>query len=246
MLIARHVHCRLAGIVLALAIVSCAKPEPAVETPELLQQELADANVAGIGDPIVASALQAPLMSDATLSQSANADTIRPPSRPDPESVPTDDPATAVAASPLPAAPVAKPCPDCAAARSALTLAALIAAQRNPAVAACAPRLRYSAEWANRLPSGLALYPDAHVAEAAGTDDAGCGIRVARFASAAPVARLIDWYYATAGTGGWAPMHRADGPLHAASGQRRDARFTVYVTPRAGGGSDVTLVASGG
>ena len=246
MLTTRRVLPRFASVSLALALASCGSPEPAAETPETLNQELADANVAGIGDPIVAAALQAPLMSDPTLSQSANADTIRPPSRPDPESVPTDDPASAVAAAPLPAAPAPTACPDCAAARAALTPVALIAAERTPAIAACAPRLRYSAEWANRLPSGLALYPDAHVAEAAGTDEAGCRVRVARFASAAPLTRLVDWYHATAGTGGWAPVHRADGTMHAISGQRRGAGFTVYVAPRTGGGSDVTRVASGG
>ncbi|KQM67892.1 hypothetical protein ASE75_03170 [Sphingomonas sp. Leaf17] len=242
MLTVRHIGL-FAGL---LALAGCGSADPAVETPDTLQRELADTNVAG-GDPAVAAALQAPLMSDPTLSQSANADTIRPPSQPDPDSVPADDPAPAataadpaVASAPSPAA-----CPDCAAVRRALTPVALAATQ-GPAIAACAARMRYSADWANRLPAGIALYPAAHVAEAAGTDEGGCRLRVARFISSAPVARLVDWYHATAGNGGWSPTHRADGDLHAVTGQRRGAVFTAYVTPRAGGGSDVALIASGG
>ncbi len=236
----------LAVIVGTLALAGCGGADPVVETPDTLQRELADANVAG-GDPAVAAALQAPLMSDPTLSQSANADTIRPPSRPDPDSVPVDDPARIASDAGTPAVPPPAPCPDCAAAGRALTPVALASLQPNRAIAACATRMRYSAEWANRLPGGLALYPGAYVAEAAGTDEGGCRLRVTRFASSAPVARLVDWYHATAAAaGGWAPAHRADGTVHVVSGARRGAVFTAYVTPRNGGGSEVSLIVSGG
>lgn len=230
-------------LLLAVAMPGCSDI-PSAETPDALHGELADANVAGIGAPIVASALQAPLMSDPTLSQSANADTIRPPSRPDPESVPIDDPVAATAGSGATA--TAAPCPDCTAVRAALTPVALVAAQRAPAITACAPRLGYTADWANRLPTGLALYPDAHVAEAAGTDDGGCHIRVVRFTSNAAPASLVDWYRGAARAGGWAASLRADGPMQALSGQRPGARFDVYATLRGPGGSDVVLLVAGG
>lgn len=232
-------------LMLAVAMPGCSDT-PSAETPDALHGELANANVAGIGAPIVASALQAPLMSDPTLSQSANADTIRPPSRPDPESVPIDDPVPAPANPAATATPAPGPCPDCTTARALLTPAALVAAQRTPEVAACASRMGYTAAWANRLPTGVALYPDAHVAEAAGTDDGGCHVRVVRFSSNATRDSVITWYHDAARAGGWSVSHRADGTMQALSGQQRGVRFDAYVTPRSSGGSDVALIVSGG
>lgn len=239
-----------ASLLLLLALAGCGRAPSAETDLDALDRELANAAVPA-RDPALTAALADQIMVDPTLAQGSNANAVRPPPRPDPGSTPPIDIAR-IADPTNPAtlrhAPAARDCPDCATRRGALTPATLAARQPAPSLgrADCAARIGYSAGWANRLPAALPLYPDARVAEAAGSNGGGCSLRVVSFASGAAVDRVIDFYYTRATAAGYSAEHRADGAEHLLAGTRGDAAYAVYVSPRAGGGTSVDLVANAG
>lgn len=228
-------------LALLFALAACAKAEDKPQDLDRLDRELTEAERGNGTDPAVAAALHDQIMVDPTLAQQSNADAVKPPPRPDPGSVPVAPPLTdPVAASGIRHAPAAVG--NCAECRNpALTLGAL-AARRHPACAG----VGYSFGWANRLPTGLPLYPGAQVTEAAGNDAGGCALRVVSFSSGAAPAKLIDWYYTRATAAGYSAEQRTDGATRLLGGTRGEAAYMIYVAPRPGGGADVDLVANGG
>ena len=234
-----------AGIALGLALVACGS-KPEATNVDALDAELTQANITPAADPALREALRDQIMVDPALTQQANADAIRPPTQPRSGGVP------AIAMKPgaaetevLRSAPAVSPtCRQCAAARTALTLGALAQSQGGRS-GQCAPNVSYSAAWANRLPRGVPLYPDARVAEAAGADRAGCALRVVSFASGASPQRLIDWYYTKTSAAGFSAEHGAHGGEHTLAGTKPGAAFLVVLKPRADGGTDVDLMADG-
>lgn len=239
----------VALIALSLALVACGK-KPASQTDlDALDRELTDTAKPGASrDPALTAALRDQIMVDPGLAHPANANAVRPPPSPDAGATPPDgigarpdgvDPAALKSAP-----PATGDCPNCRRAAGALTLGELARRQPNRAIADCASRLTYSATWANRLPADVPLYPDARVAEAAGAE--GCGLRVVSFASAAPVTRIVDWYYTGTARAGYAADHQAAGAEHRLGGTRGEAAYMLYVSPHPGGGSDVDLVTNAG
>lgn len=237
---------RLAPIALALLLAACHR---APEQQDLNGLDAELANGADARDPAVAQALGSQIMVDPRLAQSSNADVIRPPARPDTGATPPDDIAAkgdGIDPTTLDHAP--KPegdCPDCKAKQGALTLAALAGRQRDPHASACAGGVSYSAGYANRLPADLPLFPNARVIEAAGNDAKGCALRVVSFATGAPPARVIDWYYTQTHRAGYALERQADSSQQVLGGQHGGVAFVLYVAPGEGGGSTVDLIASG-
>ncbi len=198
-------------------------------------------------DPALISALRDQIMVDPALVQQANADVVRPPRQPASGMLPPDDIAARKGPAErddLRAAPAPGPCPQCAAARRTLTLGALAESQHFAVT--CSRNVSYSAVWANRLPAAAPLYPDARVIEAAGADGKGCALRIVNFASAAPLQRLLDWYFTKAGDAGIAAQHGLDGTDHVLAGTApgKGALF-VMLRPRKGGGTEVDLMADG-
>lgn len=226
---------------LLLLLAACGKSADAPTDLDALDRELTAANGPAAADPAIRQALRDPIMVDPALQQQSNANAVRPPDRPDPGAVPPDlaraDPVDTAALRHAP--PPAAGCSQCRARAGAYTLGALAATQ--PSTRRCAG-LTYSARWATRLPPDLPLYPDARVAEAAGTATGPCAVRAVSFASAASAAKLIDWYFTRAAAAGYHAEHHADGGMQVLGGTRGTAAFVVYVTPRPGGGSDVDLV----
>lgn len=233
---------------LALALSGCGKTPDEEAALADLDNSLAQVNGASsVADPALQAALKDQIMVDPALVQQANADTVRPPQQPESGAVPPDDIAGA-ARKPAPeaalrAAPAPGECRQCLAARRALTLGALAQAQGRSGQ--CASSVAYSAAWANRLPRGVPLYPDARVAEAAGADGDGCTLRVVSFASAAPMQRLLDWYYTKATDAGYNAERGADGAEQMLAGTKQGAAFLVVFRERKGGGTDVDLMADG-
>ena len=235
---------------LALALVACGKTPASQQDLNSLDAELTASEAGNVRDPALTAALADQIMVDPQLAQSSNGNAVRPPPRPDSGAVPPDgianrsdptDPAT------LKHAPAASgTCPECQAAKGALTLGALAERQTNPGAAACAAAIGYGAGWASRLPADLPLYPDARLAEAAGADRNGCRLRVVSFASNAAVDRLIDYYYTKATAAGYSAGHRTDGAQHVLGGTRGNDAYVVYVTAHKGGGSDVDIVSNAG
>ena len=129
-----------------------------------------------------------------------------------------------------------------AATTGALTLGALAARRRVPRTADRVAGIGYSATWANRLSADLPVYPDARVVEAAGTSRASYALRVASFASAARIGKVVDWYFTRTIKVGYSADHWADGRQHMLAGTRGTDAYVVYASPRAGGGTDIDLV----
>lgn len=235
---------------LALSLVACGQTPDSQQDLNGLDAELTASTAGNARDPALTAALADQIMVDPTLAQSSNGNAVRPPPRPDSGAVPPEgiaartdptDPAT------LRKAPTASDnCPECAAAKGALTLGALAARQTDRRAADCAAAIGYGAGWASRLPPELPLYPDARLSEAAGADRNGCRLRVVSFASTAPVGRVIDYYYTQATKGGYSAGHRTDGAQHVVGGTRGEDAYVVYVTPRGAGGSDVDIVSNAG
>ena len=212
-----------------------------------LDKELAAMNEGSpTRDPQLREALAGQIMVDPGLTQSANANAVRPPNQPVSDMLPSLPlPADPVDAKTLKSAPLAaRDCPECRAAAAAFTLAAK--AGQQSANAACVGGLRYSAGWAGRLPAALAVYPGGQVAEAAGNDAQGCALRIVSIRTSAPAAKVVDYYYTRASGAGYSAEHKMDGAQHVLGGTRGDAAYMIYATARAGGGTDVDLVVKGG
>ena len=243
---------RLIGHGAALALVSLAAGCGKAPTDEAaladLDNTLAQANgAASAVDPALQSTLKDQIMVDPALVQQANADTVRPPAQPVSGAVPPDGVADAARKEETdtvrPAPPASGDCKQCAAARRALTLGALASSQG--ASPRCANNVAYSNDWANRLPAGVPLYPDARVTEAAGADGEGCALRVVSFTSAAPMQRLLDWYFTRTTDAGYRAGHQAEGKEHVLAGTKRGAAFMVIINPGKNGGTQVDLMADG-
>lgn len=230
-----------------LSLVACGGPSDDDAQLNALDNELSalhDGQPAR--DPQLAEALAGQILVDPGLTQTSNANAVRPPDRPVTDQVPTlPPPADPVDARTLKSAPAAATdCPECRAAKSALTLGALAGQQaRN---ARCLEGLRYSAGWATRLPQAFAVYPGSQLAEAAGNDAGGCALRIVSFRAGAPAAKLVDYYYTRATAAGFDAEHKRDGTQHVLGGTRGAAAYMLYATTRPDGGSDVDLIVRGG
>lgn len=235
---------------LPLALAGCGGTKNKAAELDSIDAELAG-NIADNGsDPALASALGGQIMVDPQLAQSANNDAVRPPAQPPSGAVPPVDIAAARKPGdlgPLRSAPApGADCPGCKAKDTSLTLAALAQAQGTGS-ADCVGRVTYSAGWANRLPRGVPLFPDARLTEAAGTSDNGCSLRVLSFSTGQPLQRVLDWYYTRTSEAGFTSRHEAKGSEHVLAGTQRDGgAFAVWLRPRAGGGTEVDLATNNG
>lgn len=251
----------IAALALALAATGCGARTSDQANLDSLDNQLASAGGGNSRDPAMMAALHDQIMVDPVLAQQANNDAVRPPAQPYSGAVPADPvtpsvngaatgdgAGTSETLKPAPAPRTDGSCPQCEAARQSLTLGALASRQKDRRTAGCAGEMRYSASWATRLPADLPLYPDARVSEAAGASVDGCALRAVSFATSAPLQAVIDWYYTRASGAGFAAEHQADGGQHVLGGTRsRDgAAFTLFLTARGDGGTDVDLVANNG
>jgi hypothetical protein len=134
--------------------------------------------------------------------------------------------------SPAPPAKRAGNCPECDAARRAVTLAA-VPQQPGTTPVECTRSLTFAADWARRLPPDLPLYPQARVTEAAGSEESGCHFRVVSFTVDAPVAHMVHWYHTRATRAGFTSGHQLDGPDHVLAGSRaRDGGvYVLFLSP---------------
>ncbi|MFM5907569.1 MAG: hypothetical protein ACKOPO_08295 [Novosphingobium sp.] len=109
----------------------------------------------------------------------------------------------------------------------------------------CENGLGWSAIWATRLPDPVSIYPRGHVAEATGSDDAGCRMRAVTFRTGAGISDVVDFYWTRATRAGFSPQHRANGDAHAISAEKGGLSFTVFVKPGPDGQSEVHLITRG-
>lgn len=251
----------VAMFVLPLALVACGKRSDD-RNLDSLDNELAEAGSGGAnaGDPAMTGALHDQIMVDPALAQQSNANAIRPPAQPYSGAIPPDGIAQPPAAAPAvtgaatserirPApAPASTDCPNCKAKSASLTLGALASRQKDRRTSACAGAMRYSADWADKLPADVPLYPGARVGEAAGANTATCALRAVSFSASAPLGTVIDWYYTRVINAGFSAEHQSDGAQHTLGGTRvRDGgAYVLFFTARRDGGTDVDLVTNNG
>lgn len=229
----------------ALALAACGSGQKNDQALNALDQSLAGNAVnAQDVDPALAASLEDQIMVDPSLSAQANRDSIRPPAEPMRAPIPADGPAAKdiAAGKLLPAPkPVAMDAPE-----GPTTLGALASQQAKRNGQSCGGELGYSQGWATRLPADMPLFPSARVSEAAGSDAGGC--RAVSFTSGAALQTILDFYYTQAVRGGFTAEHRVDGGEHMLGGTRArdDGAFIVIARARAGGGTEVDLIANNG
>jgi len=200
---------------------------------------------AGDADPALTGALQDQIMVDPDLAQQSNDHSALPAATTRQAPIPRDTAAGDGRGGDGPKGALRAPSPKAAAATGDATLGQLAKAQAS---GGCVRDVRYSAAWAGRMPASMPLYPDARVTEAAGNDLPGCRLRAVSFTSAAPMQRLIDWYYTVAIRGGYSSEHQAADGEHILAGTRAkdDAAYYILIRGRPGGGAEVDLIATNG
>lgn len=229
---------RLAAYVLPLTLMACSGGDTG---------NSANGNIA---DPAISGALGDQIMVDPQLSRQANSDAIRPPGQPYSGGVPADGVATnngklevgELLRTPAPTKFSRDPN------AGGVTLGALAEQQKHGGMAKCHASLKYSANWATRMPRDLPLYPQARITEAAGSDTDGCTLRVLTFSSAQPLQGVLDYYYTRATKGGYSSEHQLDGQEHVLGGTRKrdGAVYILFLRKRGDGGTDADLIADMG
>src|SRR3546814_17354417 len=95
------------------------------------------------------------------------------------------------------------------------------------------------------LPISFKVYPRATLREAAGIAGGKCNIRVVNFQTAASMQAVLDYYHTMAIRAGYTSDHRVNGNEHMLGGTKGDLA-SVLMMRRAGGMTDIDLVALGG
>lgn len=145
----------------------------------------------------------------------------------------------------LKSAPAPKPGAASSLVESAAT-AAQVAQEAKAASTDCTQKAQYSATWAAKMPKDLPVYPRGAVQEAAGTDDAGCHLRVVNFISPVTPKDVVDFYYTKATAAGFGADYRMDGSDHVLGGRKGGQSYLVYARKLGNGLTEVDLIASGG
>jgi hypothetical protein len=133
---------------------------------------------------------------------------------------------------------------DLAPFRQAVTAEQVAAAARLSA-SDCARDLRYTAQWAAKLPGPVQVYPRASVDEAAGSDAAGCGLRVVHFRTPVAVDDVVAFYHARLRAAGFSPQHVSDGRDHVVRGRKGALSALLYVRGSEHGLTAADLVVAG-
>ncbi|GAD47643.1 hypothetical protein NT2_01_04140 [Caenibius tardaugens NBRC 16725] len=142
---------------------------------------------------------------------------------------------------PLPAArAIAAKMPE----EAAFTAAARAAAS-SATGARCADKVRYTAAWAARLPQAFPVYPRGNVQEAAGTDEAGCALRVINFTTPVPLDDVLGFYYTRGLAAGYRTERFTQDGYDMLGGTRGGAAFMLYARRLPTGRTEVDLVTSG-
>ena len=123
--------------------------------------------------------------------------------------------------------------------------AAQVAQTTKAAGTDCASRVKYSMNWAAKLPAALPVYPRGAVQEAAGTDQDGCALRVISFVTPVQPGDVMDFYYTKVRKAGYGAEHRMDGKQHVLGGGKGSNAYLVYARKLDNGLTEVDLIASG-
>ncbi len=239
---------------LSLGLSSCGE-DPKTEAANLDETLLGKGNST---DPVLTSALEDQIMVDPALTGQANTHAVRAADKPAQTPIPTEAtggpaPAAAIPLGQRIVVQAAKTAPGASYAAAAPASAATPASTPGSAKSAkasfngCGMDVSYSMAWSARMPADLPLYPQAKVAEAAGSDSGACRLRAVTFSTAAAPRNLVDYYLSTARKAGYEAEFTTEGGEQMVAGHRGDgAAFYVILTPRQSGGTMADMVANRG
>lgn len=126
---------------------------------------------------------------------------------------------------------------------AALTAAARAAASSKSG-AQCADKVKYTMAWAAKLPEAFPVYPRGNVQEAAGTDDAGCALRVVNFTTPVKLGAVMAFYYTRGTTAGFEVDRFIQDGEDMLGGTKGSASYMVYARRTPSGRTEVDLVTS--
>lgn len=106
----------------------------------------------------------------------------------------------------------------------------------------CAKALKEDFLLAATLPPVAAIPPGAMVVQAGGADAQGCGLRIIRYRSPAPISDLLQYHYARALRAGLGAARYASPEDIVAAKGKGNERLTVHVRPATGGLNGVDLI----
>ena len=109
----------------------------------------------------------------------------------------------------------------------------------------CIQQAQYTAHWAARMPPAFPVYPRAAVQGAAGTDAAGCALRVINFVTPVPLSEVIDFYYTRGQAAGFSAERGLEDGDDVLTGVRGRASYIVYARRLPTGNTEVDLITSG-
>ena len=118
--------------------------------------------------------------------------------------------------------------------------AELLAAVGAPA--ACAGKLKEDFALAAKLPAAALLPPPAMVVQAGGADAGECRLRIIRYQTAAPLADVLQYHFVRASRVGLTPQRFAQPQESIAARGKNGERLAVHLRPAPGGLTGVTLV----
>lgn len=243
----KTVHLAVSGSasILFLLLAACGGGGNDGRAANSLDRNLAAA--ANEADPALTSALEDQIMVDPTLAAQSNAKSVRPAGGPAQGPIPpTDEPGGAAPAAGREGL-LRTPPPTPAGQNQTLGDLARTQSRSTPSAAdnGCDKNFRYSLSWAERLPAGIPLYPDARVTEAAGNDDPRCRMRIVSFTTRAQLNAVMDWYYTRARRSGFSAEHQLIDGDHVLAGTKSEAAYYITFKP-AGGGTEVDIIANHG
>lgn len=132
---------------------------------------------------------------------------------------------------------------------NAAQVAGITASQIAASVAgvgpACAGKAEYGMAWSLSLPEPLAIYPQGHLREAAGTDRDGCRMRVVRFLTPVEAGDVVDFYFTRLSAAGLGVKHLLSGGMHVLEGGKGNLAYAVHVRKLENGLSRVDVVSNG-
>lgn len=217
-------------------------------------EDLAELDANLTVDPAMREALEGPILVDPDLTDLAGNNAIRGANGPANGKVPPGSGQVAKIKGKLLNAPEPRQmtaddeCTNCAGSEG-ITLSAKAEAQNaERGKGICDPRISYDMGWANRMPAEFPVYPQAHVREAAGAQDAQCAIRLVSFATGSGIKKVVDYYYTLASQSGYSAEHLLRGDEHVLGGTRSsdNGAYVITAKPRPGGGTLVDIVANNG
>lgn len=235
----------LSALALLLMLAACQQGKQAALNPD--EQNLMAGNVT---DPALVAALEDQIMVDPQLVGQSNRTAVKPGAQPLRGAVPAPggggagkvEPGAALAGKAMKAPPPARTGP----AAPAMTIGQRAAFQARRSHGNCDPKVAYGAGWATRLPIEFPIFPRGELLEAAGSDSAGCALRVVSFTTDAPVPDIVDYYYTRARRAGFDAERVREGNADILAGTRGDDAYYIILNARQGGGSDVDLVVNNG